>query len=199
MDQIEIEMIYEFLRIGYLFLPFLGGSILLGFCIKYELLECLTIPIDFHLTICGRRLFGDNKTFRGVVVSSFGTAVVFVIQANLLHGVSSFQALETFNYGEVNSWILGFSLGIVAILSELPNSFVKRQLDIPAGGIARGIWRPIFHIVDQLDLLLGTWLLLSLVTEVSLKRIIISVVIVFFVHQALNIIGYFLGMRKTLH
>ena len=190
-------MFDAFSRMSYLFLPMLGGAILQGLCLRQGWLQFLAKPIDSNVTIRGRRLFGDHKTFRGVLVFATGTASVMAVQANLLHRFPTYHALETFNYSTVYSWPLGFLLGVSAMLSELPNSFIKRQLDIPAGAAGQGIWLPIFYILDQLDMLLGTWFVWSLVMTVDLEQIIISVVIVFFVHQVVNIIGYSLGMRET--
>ena len=191
-------MIFELLRIAYLFLPLLGGAVAQGLCIRYNWLSALAHPVDFHLTIRQRRLFGDNKTLRGFIIFSLGATLVFVLQANLLHGMPQFLRLEFFDYGEVNAWLLGFLLGFAAMLSELPNSFLKRQLDIKPGATARGVWLPIFYIIDQVDLLLGVWLVLSLYTEVSFNRLIFSVVFIFVVHQIINIFGYLLGMRRTI-
>lgn len=190
-------MFDAFSRMSYLFLPMLGGAILQGLCMRYGWFAFLAKPIDFGFTVRGRRLFGENKTFRGVLIFAIGTAFVLGVQANVLHRVPEFQALETFNYQTVYSWLLGFSFGVAAMLSELPNSFIKRQLDIPVGAVGQGLLLPILYILDQLDMLVGTWFVWSMVMTVDLEQIIISAVIVFIVHQVVNIIGYFLGMRET--
>jgi hypothetical protein len=190
-------MAYDFFRMSYLFLPLIGGAIFHGICMRYHWLAFLAKPIDFHATFRGRRIFGEHKTFRGVIAFGIGTALVLTGQAHFLNKVRSFQVLATFDYSAMHSWLLGFSVGVAAMLSELPNSFIKRQLNIPPGATARGICLPIFYILDQVDLVVGAWLVLSLVTRATLERIIISVVIVFFMHQVINILGYFFGMRDT--
>ena len=53
---------------------------------------------------------------------------------------------------------LGFALGAAAMLSELPNSFFKRQLDIAPGAPGGGPAMLFFYVVDQVDFLLGAWL-----------------------------------------
>jgi len=65
----------EFYVIAYLFLPLLVGLALHGFCIKYDALAFLYRPIDRGRKFRGKRIFGDNKTYRGVVVVSLGTVI----------------------------------------------------------------------------------------------------------------------------
>jgi hypothetical protein len=191
-------MLFEFLQTFYLLLPLLGGAITTGLCIKFNLLPSLLSPLDFNLTFRKRRLFGKNKTVRGMVFLPIGTALVFMLQALVLHDIPSFKALELFDYSSVNPLLFGLLFGLAAILSELPNSFLKRQLDISSGNAGKGFWLPVFYIIDQIDILVGIWLVLSLVITVTAKQVIISVVLVFVIHQIITTIGYFLGMRHTI-
>src|SRR6185436_20528411 len=104
-----------------------------------------------------------NKTIRGVVAVGIGTAIVLGIQASLLHGRPIIQAIELFDYGRVNAWLLGFLVGAAAMCGELPNSFVKRQLDVRPGESASGMIGLVLYVVDQVDLLVGVWLAFALV------------------------------------
>lgn len=191
-------MVEEVLRVSYLFLPLVGGAILHGLCMKFNRLAFLAKPIDRGSTLRGRRVFGENKTVRGFLVFSLGTATVFAMQAYLGLESAACRALETFDYRGVPSFLFGFTLGLAAMLSELPNSFLKRQLDVASGAPAPGVWLPLFYLIDQVDMLLGTWLLLALVTEVTLTRVLVSAAVVLLMHQVINFLGYYLGMRKTL-
>jgi hypothetical protein len=42
-----------------------------------------------------------------------------------------------------------FCLGAFAMLAELPNSFLKRQLGIASGEAGHGVFLPIFYLIDQ--------------------------------------------------
>jgi len=88
-------------------------------------------------------------------------------------------------------------LGAVAELSELPNSFVKRRLDIEPGDTASGLRGIVFYLWDQLDVLLGFWLVLALVLPATPLRIALSMAIVGAIHPLLTLVGYLLGMRPT--
>lgn len=191
-------MLDGLLRTAYLFLPLLVGAIVNGLCIRFQCLTFLTYPLDFRLTCRKRRLFGNNKTFRGIILFSIGTALAVSLQATVFHNIPLLQSLEILNYDLVYPPLFGFFLGVAAMLSELPNSYLKRQLDIPSGGAAHGIWLPIFYFLDQVDLLAGTWLVLSLAMKVTLDHVLFSIVFIFFAHQIITIIAYFLGMRQTI-
>jgi hypothetical protein len=50
--------------------------------------------------------------------------------------------------------------GAIGALSELPNSLLKRQLDITTGKPGRGLAAPFFYVYDQVDFLVGAWLVM---------------------------------------
>jgi CDP-2,3-bis-(O-geranylgeranyl)-sn-glycerol synthase len=84
--------------------------------------------------IDGKRIFGNNKTFRGFF---FGWAVGFLV------GI-----LEGFVFGFENYAVL-FSILIPlgALLGDLTGAFIKRRLSIQPGGL--------LPIVDQIDFVVG--------------------------------------------
>src|SRR5581483_8263951 len=75
----------ETLRVAYLFVPLLGGGVLLALASRHNWLPSLARPIDNGWTLRGRRLFGDHKTLRGVLAGGVGTAAGVAVQAHLLH------------------------------------------------------------------------------------------------------------------
>ncbi len=191
-------MLADLLRTAYLFLPLLGGAIANGFCIRFKCLTFLTYPLDFGLTHRQRRVFGNNKTFRGIILFSAGTGAIVSLQAAVFHKIPKLQSLEIIDYGIINPPLFGFLMGVAAMLSELPNSYLKRQLDIPSGAAGHGLWLPIFYFLDQVDLLAGVWLVLSLAMTVTLGHVLFSIVFIFAAHQIVTVIGYLLGMRHTI-
>jgi CDP-2,3-bis-(O-geranylgeranyl)-sn-glycerol synthase len=165
-------------RASLLFTPLLVGFALNGVCIKTGLLRALARPVDGGARWRGRRLFGDNKTYRGVVVVALGTGLGFLA----LHG----------------KWFgLGVLVGTAAMLAELPNSFCKRQLAIAPGGQASGAAGALFHVLDQVDVVAGAWLVLWLVVPPTVGLVLASLGFVFVTHQILTVVGYALGMRAT--
>jgi hypothetical protein len=187
----------EFLALAYLFLPLLVGLALHGFCIKYDTVAFLCRPIDQGRSFRGKRIFGDNKTYRGVVVVSLGTMIGFGLQALVLHQRASIRSIELFDYAFFKSVAIGLGVGAAAMLSELPNSFIKRRFEIAPGSVAKGWKRAVFYVYDQIDFLLGAWLVLAVVVTVTVGRVLFSAVLLLVAHQLMSSAGHALGMRKT--
>jgi len=187
----------EFCTLAYLFSPLLVGLTLHGFCIKFNSLTFLCHPIDRGRNFNGKRLFGDNKTYRGIVVVGLGTSIGFGLQALLLHQIASIRSIELFDYTFSKAVALGLAVGVAAMLSELPNSFIKRRLEIAPGSAAKGWKRLIFYVYDQIDFLVGAWIVLAIVVPVTIERVLLSSGFLMVAHQLMSSIGYVLGMRKT--
>ncbi|MCH6562215.1 MAG: CDP-archaeol synthase [Myxococcales bacterium] len=187
----------QLLRIAYLFLPLLAGLIVHGLCIKYSWLAFSARPLDHEKRLRGVRLFGANKTWRGILAVAAGSAGFLCLQTEVLHGIPGARGLELFDYASVNGVLLGFTLGAASMLAELPNSLLKRQLGVAPGSAVRGRWAVLFYVLDQVDMLLGAWLVLAFVMPVTLQGIALSVCFLFVVHQLFSVFGYLFGMRAT--
>ncbi len=124
----------------------------------------LAIPLDGGARVRGRRVFGDNKTVRGFAVMIPATSIAFVILATLVRRIAPGLAdglwpLTTVEMAALGAWAaFGFMLG------ELPNSFVKRQLDIAPGAAPRGpAARTVGFLIDRYDSILGMLAIVTLV------------------------------------
>jgi CDP-archaeol synthase len=191
------NLMHELPAIVYLFSPLLMGLAFHGCCMKFNWLSHLSHPIDHGATFRGKRLFGDNKTYRGVVAVSLGTALGFGLQSIFLHQIDFIKRIELFAYSPSKTMIIGSAMGLAGMLSELPNSFIKRQCGIAPGRAGSGWEKIIFYGYDQIDFLVGAWIVLSMVVSLTAGRILISVLFMLVAHQALTSIGYVLGMRAT--
>jgi CDP-2,3-bis-(O-geranylgeranyl)-sn-glycerol synthase len=136
----------EPLRVSYMLFPLLVGLTFHGFCMKFKWLDFLARPIDGGSMFRGTRLFGSNKTYRGVIAVGLGTALGFCIQAIALHQITSFRRIALIDYSDLSWFPLGFALGAAAMLSELPNSFIKRQLGIAPGTAGNGMLGVLFYL-----------------------------------------------------
>jgi hypothetical protein len=140
-----------------------------------------------------RPLFGANKTYRGVLAVALGSAAGYSLQSlapelqpPVLRALPLFRLVS-----------LGFTLGTAAMLSELLNSFLKRQLDIAPGAAGGGPGRLFFYVFDQVDFLLGAWLVAWPWVAPTLPRVFWSLLFVLVVHQVISVCGAFLGMRVS--
>jgi len=55
----------------------------------------------------------------------------------------------------------------------------------------------IFYVYDQIDFLLGAWLVLAIVVPVTVGRVLFSAGLLLVAHQLMSSAGHALGMRKT--
>ena len=178
-----------------LFSPLFVGMLAHGLCIRFGFLRGLAVPIDRGRLWRGRRLFGDNKTYRGLLAVAVGTALGFLLLSARLDRAHR-PLLSALPSGGA-SLLLGFAVGLAGMLSELPNSALKRQLDVRPGTQAGGIKGLAFHVLDQVDVLLGAWLVLAVVIRPTFGLVLGSALFVYVGHQLITLIGYGLGMRAT--
>jgi CDP-2,3-bis-(O-geranylgeranyl)-sn-glycerol synthase len=181
---------------AWLLFPLLVGALVHGVCMRQGWLACLARPIDGDRTWRGRPIFGHSKTFRGPICVAAGTAAGFALESAVCAWIDTAAALVPFDPARVPWWLFG-AAGFAAELSELPNSFVKRRLGIAPGHTAKGVLSVVFYAWDQLDLLLGWWLVLAIALRVSAAQVAVSLVLVGSLHPLTTLAGYLLGMRPT--
>jgi len=142
-------------------------------------------PIDLGKKLKdGYRIFGDGKTFRGLIAGTLCGIVIGLIQ-NIL---SPMMGLPSF----VLPALVCLSFG--ALLGDLCKSFFKRRF-----GLRRGASLP---VVDQLDLVFGSWLLCFIFVRewflynFNLQIIVVVLVMTPLLHISMNVIGYKMGVKK---
>jgi hypothetical protein len=179
----------------YLFAPVLVSAALAGLVLRNDWLHALDRPIDGGRHWRGRRIFGDGKTWRGAVLSIAGSGLVVPLQRALQGHLP--RALQAVDYSTISPVAFGVTLGLGAILGELPNSFIKRRLGIPRGGTAKGVLAVVFYTWDQLDTLLGAWPVLFLWFSPSASLVAMSFLIALGLHPLVAWIGYRIGARRS--
>jgi hypothetical protein len=190
-------MIDELVRAVSLSAPVLVGLVAHGLCMKFGWLSAWAVPIDAGRTFRGRRLLGANKTYRGVIAVGFGTAIGFLLRAEWIGANQAATEPAWLHQLSVGTFAYGLFVGVSAMLFELPNSFVKRQLDIRPGEQGRRVTGALFYVIDQIDMLVGICLALAFAVSISLQFILWSAAFLFVAHQIITVIGYGLGMRAT--
>src|SRR5918996_6142789 len=98
----------ELVRIAYLFFPLLGSAIFLGMCLRFDWLQTFNRPIDFRLRFRNKRIFGENKTFRGLLGMGIGGSLFALFQTEVLHRYHSLASLEYFDYSAIPPLLFGF-------------------------------------------------------------------------------------------
>ena len=144
-------------------------------------------PIDGGLTLRGRRLFGDNKTLRGFIVMVPAASAAFV----LLSMAMPPWPLSLPQYALLGAWAgFGFMAG------ELPNSLIKRQLDIAPGHAAGGAFATALHfLIDRIDSGIGMLGALALVVPVPWQTWAVVLLIGPAIHWSFSLLMFRLGVK----
>lgn len=177
--------------------PLLLAAITQGLSIRYDWLSLLKRPLDLGLTLKGRRIFGDHKTWRGLLVNVISCTLGTMIQAWFQSQGYLSPSLLLLDYRKYGN-IAGILLGLGMTLGELPNSFIKRQLDIHPGKRKKGLLGVVFFLFDQVDLTIGIWIFLFYLIRPSLPLVLWSFVVTIILHLTISSVGYLLGMRNTI-
>lgn len=177
----------------WVFVPVLGAAALHGPVLAFDLFPSLKRPLDFGATVRGRRVFGDNKTWRGALFMTTGV----VAAAALLSLWPWYWHKLPDGIRDAGPWVYGLLLGLGVVLGELPNSFLKRQLDIEPGSQRRGAAGTALSIFDQADFVPAVWLLLLPIWTMSVGQAAIAFVVVAAVHMLINLIGFAVGARTA--
>jgi len=154
----------------------------------------LFIPLDGGLHVRGRRVFGENKTVRGFVsmvpAASASFALCFAV-ARQLGFAQALWPLGMSDYAILGAWAgLGFMLG------ELPNSFVKRQLDVAPGQAPTGrVGAVVSFFVDRTDSIIGMLIALSIATPTPWMTWVYALLIGPGIHLAFSILLYRIGVK----
>jgi hypothetical protein len=149
--------------------------------IKRDWLPALRqVPLDGGAVWRGRRVFGANKTLRGAVVMTVVTALAAWLFAKAASGWLGWPAPIPFAGAHPAAW--GALLGLGYIVGELPNSFIKRRLDISPGAMGRGAAGRLFWIADQLDSLIGILLVVLPVWRPDLALVLVSAAMMLLLH-----------------
>ena len=152
-------------------------------------------PIDFGRSLRdGERIFGDGKTWRGLVGGTFSGALLGILVSapvNLVASGSSWSFGPT-----ADAFVVSAVLAFGALLGDLAGAFVKRRMHKPRGAKAPGL--------DQYDFVAGGLALSLAVPAWSVPRffsgdallgLVAIIVITPALHRAVNILGYRMGKK----
>lgn len=175
------------------FLPVLGAPVLHAPVLRLDLFRGLKAPLDGGRSWRGRRLLGDNKTWRGALFMVGG----IVLAALALWQWPWYRDHLPDPVHDAGPLVLGLLVGLGTVLGELPNSFFKRRLGVAPGTQRRGLAGALLSLLDQGDLVLGIWVLLAPVYVVPVVWLVVAFALVSVIHMAINLVGYAVGARAA--
>ena len=179
----------------------LAGVMVMLWC-KLPILKAIAKPIDFGKNFTdGRRIFGDNKTWKGMLGyilfnTLFSVLWGFACQGKALHDLNFF-----YQYHENTipfNLLIGVLLGLGYSLFELPNSFLKRRLGIEPGKTMKGWQKVLFVFLDQADSIFGCVLVVCLFHPLPVWFYFVYVIVGAVTHIIFNMLLYFAHLRKNM-
>jgi len=168
------------MTINYIFilLPLIVSNTLHMLIVKKDLFSFLsyTISEDF---------FGANKTWRGFILvpllNAFCMGLLFLIYPK-------------FSFSPV--LLCGALLGFAYVLSELPNSYIKRKMGITAGTISEKN-KLLFLFMDKTDSSLGVSLLAAYLFKFSFIQVLILLLLSISTHVFFSWYLVVIGVKKS--
>ncbi len=181
--------------------PVIAGIVNSIWC-KSGMFKRLQVPMDGGRNfVDGRRIFGDNKTWKGFL----GYIICNVICMVLWGLVCDVAQLEAYNMfyekvanTPVNNLIIGLLLGIAYGVFELPNSFLKRRLGVVPGKSVSGAWKAFFVFFDQADSVFGCVLVVCFFAPMTIGFYLLYVVVGGVTHILINMLLYACKLRKNM-
>jgi hypothetical protein len=117
---------------------FIAG-VIEAFLWKTSPFQALNVPIQTDW-------FGANKKWRGLISLPIAM-VVSVYLLNSLEIIIPALSQQEISLSKLNLIEFGLLVGFIFNLAELPNSFIKRRLDIPPGDENNKL----FYFIDHMD------------------------------------------------
>ena len=123
--------------------------------------------------IDGKRIFGNNKTFRGFF---FGYAVGVLVGA---------MEVYAFHF----PLLFAFLIPLGALLGDLTGAFLKRRIGIAPGGL--------LPVVDQVDFVIGAVVFSLPLAMISWQLAVTVLLITPPIHLLTNFLAYKLKLKKN--
>jgi CDP-2,3-bis-(O-geranylgeranyl)-sn-glycerol synthase len=153
---------------------------------KIPYLEKFSTPIDFGKRFKGKRIFGDSKTWRGLVLGVLFGTLIGILQTYFQGDASEFFKAATL---PEMSPQLAFMLSFGALIGDLVGSFVKRRMGFEPGAHA--------PLLDQLNFIFGAYFFAYLLTfTIDYDQFFVVLVITPTIHLFFNFIAWIYKLKK---
>lgn len=187
----EFDLIF-IISCFYFFLPAYFANMTPPLVRNAKIFNFLAKPVDFGASLWGKRIFGDHKTWRGVVCSvAVGTGVALLQW--WLYRFAWAMELSLLDYKSVNLWIFALLISGGAVAGDLAAAFIKRRIGLVPGAS--------FMPWDQTNYVIGSFIFLEPYVGKYLSGDLIVwatvFVMTFFIHLLFNRFGYDLGLHKA--
>ena len=177
-----MNILHYLLWVFLLFLPAGIANMTPVLANKVPILKKWNTPLDFGKQYRGKRVFGTNKTWRGLATGMVMAGVVALLTQWFF--VNRYESIFTVNW---ESFLFGAWVGAGALLGDAVESFFKRQHGVASGNS----WFPF----DQTDYIIGGVLFMLPFLRVRAIDYIAIFVMYFGLHLTVSYVGYILHFK----
>ena len=174
---------YSYLAILLFFLPAGIANSFPPVANKIPVLNTWKTPLDFGNKFRGQRVFGKNKTWRGLV----GGAFIGGLTSFVLWGLTQYSE-QVWLTSRIDWFFIGAVLGAGALVGDAVESFFKRQIGIKSGDS--------WLFFDQIDYVAGAILFSLPFVRFSLREYAFLIAVYFGLHFVVSYCGYLLGFKE---
>ncbi|MFO0920632.1 MAG: CDP-archaeol synthase [Candidatus Saccharimonadales bacterium] len=148
--------------------------------------RCKT-PMDFGKSYKGTRIFGDNKTWRGLLIGVLSGGVTGMIIYLCYPESINYVSVSIFP-DILDMFTVGAALGAGALIGDAIESFFKRRSNVKPGES----WFPF----DQIDYIVGGLIFATPFVILSFKANLLILFTWFFAHLLFSYIGFVLKLKE---
>lgn len=183
-----MTILHEIFFALWFFLPAGIANMMPIFAARWPIIKHWEFPMDFGLSFRGKRVFGEHKTVRGLIIGIiFATLTLWLQQLAARHVGWVADWTDHIDYTTLPVLALGPVFALGALLGDAIESFFKRQINIPPG---EG-WFPF----DQIDYIVGGAIATMPFVTLSIPQYLLLILLWFITHIVSTVIGYLIGVK----
>jgi CDP-2,3-bis-(O-geranylgeranyl)-sn-glycerol synthase len=149
----------------------------------------LNAPLDNGKYFRKKRIFGEHKTWRGIVCGIIVGVLLVWLQGVIFRNEAWFRNISApLSYDSISILVLGILLSFGALFGDVLESFFKRQHNIDSGDS----WFPF----DQLDYVIGGLLLSIIYVRLPVIDYFWIIIIWFGMHMLFSFFGYLIKLKE---
>jgi hypothetical protein len=162
-------------------IPGIVGNVMHMIIVKKNMFAFIAKPIS-------DKWFGKNKTYRGFIFLPLAMGLVCITES-ILYG--------PFSTGYLRDLYIGMGLGFIYMLSELPNSFIKRRLGITTGSTSSD-HRIVQLIADKTDSLIGATVFYFFMMKIQAWETLLLFTISLILHFSISWLLVLMNLKKSI-
>ena len=173
------------------FLPAAAANMAPIIAARLPLLKRFNLPLDFGSSWRAVRLFGDHKTWRGLIVGVLVSSATLWLEYRLASHLPYFP-LGYKDFGVptlLPIWLLGPLLGFGALAGDAVKSFFKRRQGMAPGES--------WFLIDQIDSLLGAMFTSLFVIILPLEIYIAAFILWPLADLLISFVGHKIGLKEA--